>query len=112
MRFLRFCENRFQEIQVSLSKDVTNVRLDAEGNALQYSVWLFRFLLGVTYIPIVFLKYLAVNVGLKKVPAPQLEMIKAQHESNLNKKRRKVGFQEKKIRPPSAEGQPEEAGNA
>lgn len=97
MNFIRYVCNRSQELAMESTKAPLTGFQDAEFQALQFVFECYRFLAKVLFIPAVFANYCLVLFRIRAVPAPALELARAQAEAaknaHLGKQARKVGFQ-------------------
>lgn len=83
MNLTVYIDNRFQEAKM---KEAGNVRysawLDAEMKALDWSLGAYRFFFKCVHIPLIFIGFLAMHLGLRREPkAVIVEQIKKQKEA-------------------------------
>jgi hypothetical protein len=100
MNFVRFIENRFQEVRLSQDKlekeKAYSVTCAAESLALTTVLNGYRTLMKWVMIPKVFGHFACVLLGLAKEPEPViLRLVEQQQRKDLEKKAKKVGMSQK-----------------
>lgn len=97
IKFTRYLNNRLQTLVVEAAKGDQSTLRGAETDALQFVFSAYRFVFAGLFIPFVFIKYLLVRTGFQSAPAPELDIMKHEHEleqnARHNKLARKVGMQ-------------------
>lgn len=97
MRIDRFLNNRSQEVTLAIHQQGFGYLKDGEAKAAKFLHEMLSVLCAILLIPKVLLEFLAVNIGLRKVPAPVLEILQHQMQtadhSKKSKAAKKVGFQ-------------------
>jgi len=101
MNFMRYADNRSQELAVKATREARTNCSDAEFGAIQFMLGMVRLAVTIPmialFIPKVLWDFFLVNIHAKKMPIPQVEMLKAEHaahEAHKGKKRTKYGFKE------------------
>lgn len=96
MQFIKFADNRFQEITVEMGEGSYSPWKDGEGNAIQFLVGLHRFFFKVIFIPKVIFHFFLVKLNILPIPIPKIDILKAQHENadyqKKTKQAKKVGI--------------------
>lgn len=91
MNLVRYLNNRLQEIAVDVNKVGGSLRLGAEADAVQFLFNVLRVLFAAVSIPKVLADFVLVNLRLKRVPAPALDVLRAESEQAKADRHRKLG---------------------
>jgi hypothetical protein len=98
MTFTRFVDCKYQQLAVEANREPFSSLRGAHMNALTWILQVYSILISTAFIPLIFLNYFLTLLRLKKSPLPELELMKAQSDSERNqmhkKMRKKLGFQQ------------------
>lgn len=96
MKFIQYINHRLQVLVLEAAKRDISTARGAEIDALQFVFSVYRFVFAGIFIPKVLFCAFLVMLGLKKMPAPSLDLLKASHDAETlahkNKSAKKLGF--------------------